>query len=94
MTNNWKNIWNKKVADISGDNTEYEIFKKLKRADGFDVAVENEDDYYQSFYNGWSEFYGKVKEFSGDIHSVYEVGCGSGVNLYMFSQRGVSNLGG
>ena len=44
--------------------------------------------YFRSFYNDWLEMYKKVNEIAqNDIHSVYEVGCGSGVNLYLFQNR-------
>ena len=95
MENKWKTIWNKKEADISEARSEYEIFRELKRADGFDVAVENADEYYKSFYEEWLAFYDKLTELSqGPVKSVFEVGCGSGVNLFMFKNRGVGELGG
>jgi len=94
MENNWKKIWNGKSAAQIDDSSEFDAFKVLKRADGFDVAVENENEYYQYFYDDWLRFYDKVSELSFDIKSVYEVGCGSGVNLYMFLNRGVHDLGG
>lgn len=97
MNNNiWKNIWNKKsVDDISIDNySEYSIFCKLKKANGYDVAVDDEEMYYKSFYDEWGQLYKKMVDLVGSIGSVYEVGCGSGVNLYMFSQKGITNNGG
>ena len=90
--NRWKTIWNSKhtvMDDHSGD--EFKRFCELKKANGFDVAVGNEEVYYKSFYNGWLQFYGMVKELVGnDIDSVFEVGCGSGVNIFMFKNR-ISN---
>lgn len=94
MGNNWKTIWNNKNANTINDLSEFDAFKELKRADGFDVAVENEKEYYQGFYDEWLAFYGKVNELVGEIKSVYEIGCGSGVNLYMFANRGITSLGG
>ena len=94
MNKDWKSIWNiKKVAQVN-NLSEFDAFKELKRADGFDVAIENEIDYYQSFYDGWLNFYKDVNALSGGICSVYEIGCGSGVNLYLFANRGIRKLGG
>lgn len=79
-TDNWKSIWDKKaaVSDIK-DNDEFDTFCILKKANGFDVAVRNEGSYYKSFYQEWIRFYNKVIGLIGyDIHSVFEVGCGSG----------------
>lgn len=94
MDNNWKKIWNSKKASQVKTLSEFDAFKELKRADGFDVAVENEKEYYQNFYDEWLNFYEKVNELSGNMDSVYEIGCGSGVNLYMFANRGICKLGG
>lgn len=94
MDNNWKKIWNNKKVSQIDNFTEFDAFKELKRADGFDVAVENEEEYYRCFYNDWLCFYDKIIELTGGIESVYEIGCGSGVNLFLFKNRGVKNLGG
>lgn len=85
----WKSIWNgKKLDKLDLDRSEFEIFCDLKRADGFDVNVGNETAYYTAFYDAWKEMYHKLMDFTGnEIHSVYEVGCGSGVNLYLFQNR-------
>lgn len=89
MNNNWKNIWSKKKLDFIDDSRdEFSVFCDLKKADGFDVNVQNEEKYFRTFYNDWMEVYKKLKEITGNnIHSVYEVGCGSGVNLYLFQNR-------
>lgn len=89
MNNNWKGIWAKKgVENIDLEKDEFSIFCELKKADGFDVNVHDEQLYFKSFYNDWKEMYQKLNEITkGDIHSVYEVGCGSGVNLYLFHKR-------
>jgi len=90
MSNEWKSIWDKKALVSFDDDskTEFEKFSHMKKINGFDVAVENESSYYEQFYNEWISFYNTIMEIThGDINSVYEVGCGSGVNLYMFKQR-------
>ena len=94
--NRWKEIWKGKkiVSDGSGED-EFARFIELKKANGFDVAVEDEKRYFEAFYNEWMAFYRKVSELTdNDLQSVYEVGCGSGVNLFLFQNRGVSEIGG
>lgn len=87
--NKWETIWNNKESVTESDHKdEFQRFCELKKANGFDVAVENEDSYFRNFYQGWIDFYNKITELIGsDFHSVYEVGCGSGVNLFMFKNR-------
>ena len=99
--NNWKDIWNRKKEKISADELsklgEFEAFSELKRLDGFDVAVDNPVEYYRYFYNSFETMYHKVLELLGVeiIRSVYEIGCGSGANLYMFKRRNPDiNIGG
>ncbi|MDE6662463.1 MAG: class I SAM-dependent methyltransferase [Lachnospiraceae bacterium] len=87
--NKWKSIWDKKrLDDIDLSKSEFEIFCDLKKADGFDVNVHDEEKYFRAFYNDWLEMCKRVNEIAqNDIKSVYEVGCGSGVNLYLFKNR-------
>ena len=85
VENRWKEIWDKKKADITDKATEFEVFCALKKADGFDVAVKDENAYYKAFYNEFERFWHKTEELAGCINSVYEVGCGCGVNLFMIS---------
>lgn len=96
MGNRWKEIWNeKKVVSDNNKKDEFERFCELKKANGFDVAVGNEKLYYKAFYNEWLDFYDQVTELIGiDIKSVFEIGCGSGVNLYMFQKRNNCEVGG
>lgn len=89
MNNKWKSIWEKKnTENINLNRTEFEIFCDLKRADGLDVNVHNEQAYFKAFYNDWEKMYEQLISITGnDIHSIYEVGCGSGVNLFLFHKR-------
>ncbi len=89
MNNKWLQIWNsKKIVSSAYDGNEYERFCELKKANGFDVAVEDEDAYFRAFYNGWLKFFDRMNELTeGKTNSVYEVGCGSGVNLFMLKNR-------
>lgn len=85
----WKSVWeSKNIENLNLNKSEFEVFCDLKKADGFDVNIENEEVYYKSFYNAWKEMYQKIKAFVGDdVRSIYEVGCGSGVNLFLFQNR-------
>lgn len=87
--NKWKSIWDgKNLETINLNESEFDIFCDLKKADGFDVNISNEKAYYMSFYNEWKERYQKINTLiKGSIGSVYEVGCGSGVNLFLFQNR-------
>lgn len=89
MNHNWKTIWTKKsIKDINLKQDEFSIFCDLKKADGFDVNIHNELAYFKAFYNDWMIVYQRLNEITqNNIHSVYEVGCGSGVNLYLFQNR-------
>lgn len=87
--NHWKSIWDgKSMETINLDKNEFEVFCDLKKADGFDVSVGNENIYYMSFYHEWQKMYKNVSRLvKRDIKSIYEVGCGSGVNLFLFQNR-------
>ena len=88
MGNLWKNVWNNKKSDEIVQGDEFTCYSKLKRLDGFDVNVENEDEYYRSFYEAfhrlWNYIYDKTK-----AKSVFEIGCGSGPNLYLLQNKGI-----
>lgn len=88
--NKWQEIWSgKQVVTQDDRKNEFDRFCELKKANGFDVAVEDGESYYRYFYNEWLEFFDKITELAGgDIKSVFEIGCGSGGNLYLFSLSG------
>lgn len=87
--NKWKNIWDSKTLDIIDmHQDEFEIFCKLKKADGFDVSVKDEQGYFKWFYEDGIKIFQTAEKLINDtINSLYEVGCGSGANLYLFSNR-------
>lgn len=72
----------------------FDKFCELKRIDGFDT--QDVEGYYEAFYEQWKNMAANISEgCGGDIKSVYEVGCGSGVNLYLFRElKDVKKLGG
>lgn len=95
MENKWKEVWNKNKEFIFSEKEgedEFVVYRELKRLDGFDVSIEDEEAYYRSFYdetiNVWDQLRKKI-----DVRSAYEVGCGSGANLYLLQNRGI-NVGG
>ncbi len=45
--NNWDKIWKKRTAKIENHATVFEMFKELKRADGFDT--QDVQGYYEAF---------------------------------------------
>ena len=71
--NQWNRIWSNRTSDIALSNDIFDMFCKLKKADGFDT--QEIIGYYEAFFEEWH-----------NVTSVYEVGCGSGVNLYLFQQ--------
>ncbi len=89
VSSKWKEIWNgKPVVSKDGSADEFTRYTELKAANGFDVAVGNAEAYYRGFYNEWLSFYEKCMEIcGGSADGVFEVGTGSGVNLYMFGNR-------
>lgn len=68
-----------------------EIFLELKRADGFDST--GIDIGFEPLYGQYSrmkrELEFSLKEEKHTLKSVFEVGCGSGANLYLFQSEGV-----
>lgn len=91
--NHWREVWQKRNADskVLSAADPGAVLVELKRAAGFDITSEglNEEALLQQ--------YGMTKKnLSQGIHSsmeltsVYEVGCGSGANLFLFENDGLS----
>ena len=89
--NNWKQLWSDRSADEailrSGDPET--IFMELKRSSGFDVVKD------QLSYQSFLDWYGGIKEklfrcMPAEKPSVFEVGCGSGANLFLFERDGLT----
>ncbi len=87
--NNWKKIWSgKSVPGLEKAETEFDAFCILKEADGFDVAVNDREKYFRAFYEDFNRFYKELTAMCAvPLKSVFEVGCGSGVNLFLFKNR-------
>lgn len=81
----WKKIWDGKTAEeqilLNGDAKA--VLLELKRSNGFDVDGELT---FDAFYEQYKEIRDNLQK-NGKINSVYEVGCGSGANLYLFEQE-------
>ncbi|MDE7313645.1 MAG: class I SAM-dependent methyltransferase [Eubacterium sp.] len=95
--NDWKRIWNQRAQDvcaIGGQNQNvFDMFCKLKAADGYDTHIQ--EGYYEGFYEEWKRMNEKIHKKIPVFESVYEVGCGSGVNLYLYHElMGIDKLGG
>lgn len=89
MGNKWKEIWNNrtiqfKISELGND--EFKIYSELKKLDGFDVSIEDSEAYYRKFYDTAMEMCEKITQ-NKEIKSVFEVGCGSGANLYLLKNR-------
>ena len=88
----WKEVWNNHSADkgILQEGSEKEILIELKRAIGNDVVGDGIP------YEGLIEEYAQLKGMLSqeqEITSVYEVGCGSGGNLWLFEKDGLTTGG-
>ena len=89
--NNWKAIWNRREADecfLQSLEDPKAIWRELKRIDGFDVDLgDSADAYYNAFYKSWEEECALLNTHIGPWNSIYEVGCGAGATLYLFSRQ-------
>lgn len=94
MKTKWKQVWNQRKEyreDLEKLDQE-EMVLYLKELDGFDSVKEKTGLTYEAI----------VKQYErtklclapqGEIGSVYEVGCGSGANLYLFEREGIKTGG-
>jgi len=89
--NNWKNLWSNRSADqnILDSGDPKTIFMELKRSNGFDVIKDKLS--YDSFLGQYREMRQRLSSRgpAERIRSVYEVGCGSGANLFLLEQDGI-----
>lgn len=60
MGNHWFDIWsNRGRSAVEVNNDEFQAYCALKKADGFDVAVNSETIYFMNFYKGFLAFFEK-----------------------------------
>lgn len=91
METRWKEVWNKNkefTFPEKEEGDEFAVYRELKRLDGFDVSIEDVEAYYRRFYDETVDVWNQVRKRI-DVRSVYEVGCGSGANLYLLQNRGM-----
>jgi len=93
--NEWKSLWNRRTVDASvlKDGSPEEILLELKRANGFDITSSRTPPqrtnligwfgFYEQFLQTKYELGANAKQRNLPIKSVFEVGCGSGANLYL-----------
>lgn len=88
----WHEIWNNRIVDtgIPEKNDEFTVYKALKKMDGFDVDINDDSGYYARFYSTICSLY--EQRIKG-AESVFEVGCGSGADLYVLKKRGLTVAG-
>lgn len=90
---NWKTIWSGRSAnpDMIQSGDPEKIFLELARSDGYDVVQGQIS--YESFLERHNEIKNKLSARLADgqtIQSVFEVGCGSGANLFLMEQDGIA----
>lgn len=93
MENNWKGLWGNRSADKATlrDGDVRQIFLELKRSNGFDVVEGGIP--YKSFLAQYQEMKERLSRpipEGTDLQSVYEVGCGSGANLFLLENDGIA----
>lgn len=92
MGNQWKQIWEKRSFDydVLQQNDVRQTFLALKRSDGFDLMDGSLTlDAMIRQHEDIKTMLSKTAGAEG-IQSVYEVGCGSGANLLLFEQDGMT----
>lgn len=93
MNSKWHEIWEKRNVDqtlISGGGIQ-EVLLELKRLDGYDSMGYTLG--YEQFYSRHIQIKNEL-EFSAKsgkqtLGSIFEVGCGSGANLFLFQNEGI-----
>lgn len=92
--NQWKEIWEKRTehSELLESTDSKKVFLELKRCNGFDVVGEGMT--YEALYNQYVQTKNELSFSSQNlamdyIKSVYEIGCGSGANLYLFEKDGI-----
>ena len=94
--NNWKHLWSNRCADElvlqCGDLEK--VFMELKRSNGFDVVEGGIS--FESFLEQYREMKERLSQNipgGNAVQSVYEVGCGSGANLFLLEHDGIATGG-
>ena len=87
MGNKWKEIWNRRKPVTGGLTGDWaQVCLELKRLNGYDVMGSGISlDAYLNFHAGLMELLDLTEG-----KRAYEVGCGSGANLYLMQHEGLT----
>lgn len=90
MSNNWKEIWSKRTGEEGLDietlkQNPREMFLYMKKLNGFDIVEDGIS--YEAFMDQHKSLTERLC-LKKPCESVFEIGCGSGGNLYLFSLSG------
>lgn len=92
MKNDWEKIWQNRKADGNElqSNDENRVLLELKRLNGFDLVKDGiSEEAYKSLCNDIIDMLGS-NDNHNRITSIYEVGCGSGANLFLRNEKVLS----
>lgn len=92
MNNEWRNVWTKRTAseEILRTGRWEEVFLELKRSNGYDVVGDGlAYDSYVKQYQDLQRTFAQGMPVGQKIKSLFEVGCGSGANLFLFERDGI-----
>lgn len=91
MKNDWEKIWQNRKADGNElqSNDENRVLLELKRLNGFDLVKDGiSEEAYKSLCNDIIDMLSS-NDNHNRITSIYEVGCGSGANLFLMEKNGL-----
>ena len=77
--NEWNRIWGNRSSDIVISDDVFDMFCKLKKADGFDT--QDVDGYYEAFFSQWKHMVEHARHMSWQIGTPHlrraaEAACG------------------
>lgn len=92
LENDWKKIWNNRAKydfEIPEElaNSPRDLFMYMKKLNGFDTG--GGDIAPDALFTQLEQIEEKINRYQ-KCASLFEVGCGSGANLLMFSQKGMT----
>lgn len=90
--NKWYEVWERRIENktILRSENPREVFMELKRINGWDStsSMLEYEQFYDQYVQTKNELEFSPRSKSNVISSVFEVGCGSGANLYLFQNDG------
>ena len=90
MKNNWHKIWNNRTTrlDEIDMNDDAQVIIELKRIAGWDSHGSTSTIAFEEFKKEYEYIRDNLKLGKGDGNRVFELGCGSGANLYFLLKDG------